>query len=653
MPRKYIPKGNVRYRQYNPKNIAVALNDVRSGGSVKEVAKMHKIPISTLRDKLKGAHPMSHGGQPVFTADEELTMESNLLICADYGMPLCNMDIKLFVKGYLNKLERNVNKFKNNTPGDEWVKNFLARHKNLSYRMCQNIKRVRSELKPSEIREYFSKLKETLKDVLPENIMNYDETNLADDPGMKKCVFKRGVKYPERVINYSKGNISLLFAGTASGELLPPYVVYKSTHLWDSWCKGGPPHTRYGRSVNGWMNLENFEEWFFTIVVPWARRREGKKVLIGDNLSSHLSFKVLSECLRLNISFVMLVPNSTDKCQPLDVAYFGPQKKVWRQMLDEHRTKYPSSTGLNKATFPTLLKTLINRMDLKNEKNLKAGFKACGIYPFNPEAVLKKMPAEESTCTGNVNDTTECQSPPTRFISPALLEYLQQFRYDPDRRKEGPAAKKKKISLEPGKSISAEDLLLIEKEKAAKKAAPKRRKKQTKKSLKSTPSGSGTSAAAPSTALKSTLSGSGTSAAAPSIEEHSPPPPESSTPASTAPMKETPAPSTPPENSVCDTDVGDFIIVKVPCEGKEQKHKFYVAKVVSSDADGMIDVKYLKQSGKAPNRFSFPVVIETGEIDKEDILMKLPDPNEKGPCLKTKRQAQMLSFGQYDLTYCE
>ena len=52
MPRKYIPKGNVRYRQYNPKNIAVALNDVRSGGSVKEVAKMHKIPISTLRDKL-------------------------------------------------------------------------------------------------------------------------------------------------------------------------------------------------------------------------------------------------------------------------------------------------------------------------------------------------------------------------------------------------------------------------------------------------------------------------------------------------------------------------------------------------------------------------------------------------------------------------
>ena len=65
----------------------------------------------------------------------------------------------------------------------------------------------------------------------------------------------------------------------------------------------------------------------------------------------------------------------------------------------------------------------------------------------------------------------------------------------------------------------------------------------------------------------------------------------------------------------------------------------------------MIDVKYMKRSGKAPNRFSFPDVIETCEIDKEDILMKLPNPNEnEGPCVKTKRQASLLSFGQYDLT---
>ena len=616
MPRKYKPKGNTRYRQYNPNNVEKAFIDIISGESVKDVSKRYRIPISTLRDRLKGAHPKTHGGQTVFSIDEELIIEQNLLTCADYGMPLCRMDIKLFVKGYLNKLQREVEKFKNNTPGEDWISSFLARHKTLSYRMCQNIKRSRSELKPSDVREYFAKLKETLKDVPSENIMNYDETNLADDPGMKRCVFKRGVKYPERVINFSKGNISLLFAGTASGELLPPYVVYKSVHLWDSWCTGGPPHTRYGRSKNGWMNLDNFEEWFFSIVLPWARRREGKKVLIGDNLSSHLSLKVLAECLRLNISFVMLLPHSTDKCQPLDVAFFGPQKKVWRQILEEYRTKYPSSTGLNKAFFPSMLKTLITKMEMKNGDNLKAGFKACGIYPFNPQAVLKKMPAEEV----DVSSSEESHTPNKMFISPALLEYLQQFRYDPDRKKEEPAPKKKKICLEPGKSISAEDLLLIEKQKSA--SAPQRRKKQTKKLSTPTPSGSGTSTAAPS---------------------------KRGTSASTE-LKRGTSPESDKSSSAFDTDIGDFVIVKVPCEGKE-KNKFYVAKVLSSDADDMIDVKYLRQSGKAPNRFSFPDVIETSEIERGDILMKLPNPDES--CAKTKRQASLLSFGQYDLTYCE
>ena len=114
----------------------------------------------------------------------------------------------------------------------------------------------------------------------------------------------------------------------------------------------GPSHTRYGRSKNGRMNLDNFEEWFFTIVVPWARRREEKKVLIGDYLSSHLRFKVLTKCLHLNTS------NSTYKCQPLDAAFFGSQKKTWRQIPQQYCTKYSSSTGLKNATFLSMLKTL-------------------------------------------------------------------------------------------------------------------------------------------------------------------------------------------------------------------------------------------------------------------------------------------------------
>ena len=110
------------------------------------------------------------------------------------------------------------------------------------------------------------------------------------------------------------------------------------------------------------MDTPNFIQWFDSIVVPWARRKPGKKVLIGDNLSSHLSTDVVDKCKDLGISFVLLPPNSTDKCQPLDVAFFGPQKREWRKILEAYKMKHPSSTSLDKSVFPSLLKRLVQNI---------------------------------------------------------------------------------------------------------------------------------------------------------------------------------------------------------------------------------------------------------------------------------------------------
>lgn len=55
--------------------------------------------------------------------------------------------------------------------------------------------------------------------------MNFDETNLSDDPGWKKVITRRGTKYPKRVINSSKSATSLMYAALADEKVLPPYVV--------------------------------------------------------------------------------------------------------------------------------------------------------------------------------------------------------------------------------------------------------------------------------------------------------------------------------------------------------------------------------------------------------------------------------------------
>lgn len=66
-----------------------------------------------------------------------------------------------------------------------------------------------------------------------------------------------------------------------------------------------------------------------SLMLPILRRQEGTKVLIGDNLSSHISLDVLRACEENSIKFIALPPNATHLLQPLDVAYFRPMKVKW------------------------------------------------------------------------------------------------------------------------------------------------------------------------------------------------------------------------------------------------------------------------------------------------------------------------------------
>lgn len=115
-------------------------------------------------------------------------------------------------------------------PGKDWADLFLIRHKEkLSIRLCQNIKRARARVSKEILNNYFDNLAISLADIPPSNIVNYDETNLTDDPGRRKVITKRGCKYLERVMNYSKASTSVMFAAAADGKLLSPYMVYKPT----------------------------------------------------------------------------------------------------------------------------------------------------------------------------------------------------------------------------------------------------------------------------------------------------------------------------------------------------------------------------------------------------------------------------------------
>jgi len=408
------------------------------------------IPRSTLKNKLKGSHAGKPGGPTVFSQQEEETFKAYVMTASCYGFPVDEMDLRFIVKAYADRKGIRIRQFRNNLPGTDWMKSFIKRHTELTVCLASNIKRKRAEVSPTVINEYFDNLTAELNGVDAAGIWNYDETNLSDEPGQKKVLMKRGSKYPERIINSTKSSTSLMFCGNAAGELLAPYVVYKAHYMWNTWTENGPPKTRYNRSKSGWFDQVCFEDWFFSTLLPRLKNACRKQVLIGDNLSSHISLAVLEARKETNISFVSLPPNSTHLTQPLDVAYFRPMKVAWRKIL----TQWKEGRGRKLASipqdqFPRLLSLLMTKLNEHSRENLIAGFRKTGIWPLDKSQVLPRLP-ESAACASGAAATGE-------LVSQSFIEHLNTARHGGDD-KGVERARRRKVCAVPGISIAAEDI---------------------------------------------------------------------------------------------------------------------------------------------------------------------------------------------------
>lgn len=434
------------YHTFSEDALKKAADAVKNGMSYRKAEKKFGVPKSSIQRKVKNLQQNPYGRPTVFSQDEEKVISQCLALTADWGFPLTIFDVRCVVKKYLDKKGVVESRFKDNFPGSKWAKGFLARQCNeLKKRMCTNIKRARAAITPEAIEAYFEELNISLKDVPPEAIINFDETSMQDNPGQTKVIVKRKCKHPERVMDFSKSNFSVMFSGTASGCALPPYVVYKSDNLYNTWMEGGPKGTRFNRSKSGWFEGNIFEDWFESVALPYFKSQEdGPKAIIGDNLASHISANIVKQCIDNKIRFILLPPNSTHLCQPLDLAFFSPLKTAWRKLLSEWKMK--NRGAVRKDQFPRLLKKALDAIETNISANLKAGFKKSGIYPINKEEVLKCLPKKSFS--------NEASSPGV-----AWCETFEDFLRSTREKETVTKPRKKKVAVTPGKSLCETDLL--------------------------------------------------------------------------------------------------------------------------------------------------------------------------------------------------
>jgi hypothetical protein len=111
-------------------------------------------------------------------------------------------------------------------------------------------------------------------------------------------------------------------------------------------------------------------------------------VLIRDGFGSHETLEILEFCLTNNIILCRLPSHTSHKLQPCDVGPFAPLKTAYRDQVERLNRGGIDIVGKEHLTYlysPA-------RDTALTKRNIRAGWAATGLYPFNPERVLKDIP---------------------------------------------------------------------------------------------------------------------------------------------------------------------------------------------------------------------------------------------------------------------
>ena len=385
-----------------------AMDAVKRGSSMKRAAEQHGVPRTMLRDRISGRaeHEKKPGPEPYLNREEEEDLVNFIEEVAEVGYGRTRKQIKAMVE----QTAREKQVLRKQKISDGWFRRFLERQPHLCLRKgdCAAAVRMEAMKNKAALDNYFILLKSILDDynlgTKPGQIYNMDETGIPLDHRSPRVLAKKGQKKVRYCSTGNKSQVTVVGCINAVGQALPPFVVFDAKNLNMQWCVDEVPGTTYGLSDNGWMDMKLFKGWFikhFLNLVGSAR----PVLLLMDGHSSHYNLEAVNLAKESDVILFTLVPHTTHEMQPLDTAVYAPLKTNWQDVCHRYLQSHPG-TIITKYQFLQLfseawLKTMI-------PSNIINGFKCCGIYPFNPKAVLDHDPccASKRTDSSSQNSTT-------------------------------------------------------------------------------------------------------------------------------------------------------------------------------------------------------------------------------------------------------
>ncbi|KAF4148921.1 DDE superfamily endonuclease [Phytophthora infestans] len=357
---------------------------ILSGAAVPEVAAQTKILERTIRKwvtkskKEQSLEPRRRGPNPHLPPEAERHLFEWVAGQQIVGYPVDRTVI-------LKKAQEISLLITGQSVGAGWYQRFMGRNLELTPRVAQALTGKRNCVSAGSLRTLFNTLAKLVVELRLDSsrIFNTDETAFQRRKKSKRAIAVRGstnVWCLDPSVNFL---LSIVACGSAADFVIPPaYILPGKTVEWDVIDECSVSSAAITISPSGFINTYLYELWLHVIDSSVPRTVKRPLLLVLDGCSSYYSGDVLETATRLEILLVLLPPNATHLLRPLDVAVFATLKVKLCNLIKE--VVDVDDEGCDWIDKPNAIK-LANMAwaTSKIGRNLKAGFKACGIFPLS------------------------------------------------------------------------------------------------------------------------------------------------------------------------------------------------------------------------------------------------------------------------------
>ncbi|KAL4440096.1 hypothetical protein ABPG75_003097 [Micractinium tetrahymenae] len=273
-------------------------------------------------------------------------------------------------------------------PGRKWVQRFLKEHK-LSLRkpIVRGRDKAATQGKVEQFEAAFKQLEEVLAapcdqrnprrplpySAGPDRILNIDESGVQRCTGSSKVIVVTGSRVAATQGSTCKESLILVAVGAASWRKMDShYIICGGCHSANLAAHADPGSTVLLKKESSMMDGTAWAGLLPQIAatMPGGVTPQHRALLIVDSHGSRLTDEALAAARRVGFDVFVLPGGSTDELQPWDQA-----------------------AGMTRQQWIALLTAAQRRACASNPDLLKNAFRKCGLWPFNPEAVLGRLRA--------------------------------------------------------------------------------------------------------------------------------------------------------------------------------------------------------------------------------------------------------------------